>query len=270
MIFLMMRTLLLRELNLYKQAGGASVVDLTNIGLGRNPLALKRISEATGVHIIMGSGWYRDPFYPEEIQHRPTNDLAREIENDLTRGVANTDVRAGVIGEIGVNLDYVTPAEERVLRAAARAHKHTGAPISLHGEYFPIGLKQLDILEEEGVDLRHVIVGHADSYLNLNYHEEIARRGAYIEFDGIGRPHIYPDQLRIQAMSELIKRGHTSRLLVATDRCRRSDLHLYGGEGYDHILLSFIPSLKEVGVDDEIIYTITVENPKKILAFLSI
>ncbi len=259
--------LAIQELMLFKQAGGSAIVELTNNGLGRNPLALKRIADATGVHIVMGAGWYRDPFYPEEIKRRSTNELAAEIEADITRGVGDTGVRAGVIGEIGVNLDYITPAEERVLRAAARAHKHTGAAISLHGEYFPIGLKQLDILDEEGVDLHRVIVGHADSYLHLDYHEEIARRGAYVEYDGIGRPHIYPDEWRVRMLAEFIRRGFAGHVLLGTDRCRRSDLHLYGGEGYDHALVSFIPRLKEVGISDETIQLMTTENPGQVLAF---
>jgi phosphotriesterase-related protein len=215
----------------------------------------------------MGSGWYRAPFYPPEIERRSTNDLASEIIADLTVGVDGTAIKSGIIGEIGVNLDYLTAGEERVLRAAARAHKHTGVAITLHAEYCPVGLQQLEVLGEEGVDLRRVIVGHADSYLHLDYHEEIVRRGAYVEYDGVGRPHIYPDRLRAEMLVEFLKRGHGAKVLLSTDRCRRSDLRLYGGEGYDHVLLNFIPLLKERGISDEQIDVMLVENPRRILAY---
>jgi predicted metal-dependent phosphotriesterase family hydrolase len=251
----------------FRTAGGTALVDPTNKGLGRDPAALKRISESTGVHVIMGSGWYRAPFYPDEIDRRSTNDLASEIISDLTHGVDGTGIKAGIIGEIGVNLDYLTAGEERVLRAAARAHKRTGVAITLHAEYCPVGLQQLDILEEEGVNLSRVIVGHADSYLRLDYHEAIARRGAYVEYDGVGRPHIYPDQSRVRALTQLVQLGHIDKVLLSTDRCRRSDLRLYGGEGYDHLLVNFIPMLKDAGISDEQIRMMLVENPKRILAY---
>jgi phosphotriesterase-related protein len=254
------------ELLHFRNAGGSALVDPTNHGLGRDPAALRTISELTGLHVIMGSGWYRAPFYPAEIERRSTNDLASEIIVDLTTGVDGTGIKAGIIGEIGVNLDYLTPGEERVLRAAARAHRCTGAAITLHAEYCPVGLKQLEILDEEGVDLRRVIVGHADSYLDLSYHEEIARRGAYVEYDGVGRPHIYPDHLRAKALVEFLRRGHAAKVLLSTDRCRRSDLRLYGGEGYDHLLLKFVPMLREAGISDEQIRAMLIENPKRILA----
>ncbi len=259
--------LAVEEATIYKQAGGGSLVELTNIGLKRDPEALKRIAERTGLNIIMGCGWYRQPYYPPEIDHRSTNDLAAEMIHDVTEGVNATGIKAGIIGEIGVNLDYITAQEERVLRAAARAHKATGAAISTHGEVSPIGLAQMDVLEEEGVDLERVIVGHADSYLNLDYHEAIARRGAYVEYDGIGRSHIYPDKKRVQLLVEMMRLGYVEKLLLSTDRCWRSDLHAYGGVGYDHILRSFIPMLKAAGVSDEQIQIMTVENPKRVLPY---
>jgi phosphotriesterase-related protein len=259
--------LAVEEALLFKESGGSSLVELTNIGLHRDPEALKRIAERTGLNVIMGCGWYRQPYYPEEIDRRSTNDLAAEMIRDLTVGVGGTGLKAGIIGEIGVNLDYMTAQEERVLRAAARAHKATGAAISLHGEVSPIGLVQLDVLEEEGVDLRKVIVGHADSYLRLDYHEAIAERGAYVQYDGIGRSHIYPDKKRVSMLAEMIGRGHVERLLLSTDRCWRSDLHAYGGLGYDHILVNFIPMLKEAGISDEQVDIMTVENPKRVLPF---
>jgi len=139
--------------------------------------------------------------------------------------------------------------------------------MSLHGEVSPIGLAQLDVLDEEGVDLRRVIVGHSDSYLRLDYHEAIARRGAYVEYDGVGRKHIYPDARRVAMLVEMAGRGYIEQLLLSTDRCWRSDLHAYGGVGYDYLLNGFVPMLKDAGFADEQIQLMTVENPKRVLPF---
>ena len=128
--------LAIRELAEYRLAGGGSLVDATSGGLGRNPAALRRISEAAGVRIIMGAGWYRERVYPAYVYERDTNGLADLIVTDIMRGADGTDVRAGIIGEIGTERKYITPAEERVFRAAARAHRRTGACVMTHTTHF--------------------------------------------------------------------------------------------------------------------------------------
>lgn len=257
--------LAIEELVRFRAAGGNTIVELTNHGLRRKPHALKRISEATGIHIIMGCGWYRQKNYPPGFDRCSVSELASEIIRDLTVGANGSGIKAGIIGEIGVTLDYISPGEERVLRAAARAHTHTGAAIYTHGEFYPIGLSQLDLLEEEGVDPQRVIVGHMDSYLNLDYHQVIARRGAYLGYDTIGRPHIYPDSWRVSMICEMLSRGYEKQLLLSTDRCWRSDLRAYGGAGYDYLIGSFLPELRRAGVTEEQIEIMCVENPRRIL-----
>jgi phosphotriesterase-related protein len=215
----------------------------------------------------MGCGWYHPPYYPAYIEHRSTNDLADEMIRDLTEGVGDTGVKAGIIGEIGVNVDYITPAEERVLRAAARASKATGAAVTTHAFSYPVGVDQLHILLDEGVDPTRIIIGHCDSLLDVGYHEALGEHGAYVQYDGVGRLHQYSDERRASTLAELIKHGYVEQLLLSTDRCWRSDLHAYGGFGYDHIQVNFLPVLREAGVTDEQIRIMTVENPKRVLPF---
>ena len=151
--------LAVEELAALRAAGGRALVEVTTPDLGRDPLALRRVAEATELHMIMGTGWYRQPFYPPEIDALSTIELADMMIAELTDGVAGTGIRAGIIGEIGIHLDYATAQEERVLRAAARAQKATGAPITTHASMYPVGLAQLEILKDEGVDLNRVIIG---------------------------------------------------------------------------------------------------------------
>ncbi len=259
--------LIIDELAYFQKAGGRSVVEVTTPDLRRNPQGLKRIAEATGLNVIMGCGWYRGPFLPERIERANANELAAEIVRDLTEGADDTGIRAGIIGEIGADKDYISPAEERVFRAAARAHNQTGAAITTHAFLYPVGLDQLDILQEEGADLRRVIVGHCDTYLSLDYHEAIVKRGAYVQYDDIGKRYHCPDERRIAALIELLRRGYESQILLSSDVCLRSHLHLNGGIGYDHVLAKFLPALREAGVSEEQIEMMTVENPKRVLAF---
>jgi len=259
--------LIVEELAILKAAGGSALVEVTNRGLGRQPEALRRIALATGLHIVMGCGWYRQKFYDETIDRTRTDDLAADMVQDLTRGADGTGIRAGVIGEIGSDKGYITAAEERVLRAAARASRETNAAITTHAVCHPLGIEQLDILEQEGVKPTRVIIGHCDSYLRLDYHEAIARRGAYVEYDTFGKRQIYSDERRIAMLAELLRRGYETRILLSTDVCLRSNLHAYGGPGYDHLISRVVPALRVAGISEQQIHLMTVTNPARVLAF---
>ncbi len=167
------------ELMRYKNAGGVTLVDQTSGGLRGNeqrilpikhPLAVRQVAERTGLNIILGCGWYREPYYEPHLWRAKTDEIAEEMVRDITEGtegIEGTDVRAGIIGEIGAHGNWILPVEERVLRAAARAHNKTGLTISTHQSEGTVALDQLDILREEGVDPRRVIISHANSYPHL-------------------------------------------------------------------------------------------------------
>ncbi|MBI3979541.1 MAG: phosphotriesterase-related protein [Chloroflexi bacterium] len=259
--------LAIEELAAFKAAGGQTVVDVTNRGLGRDPLAIKRIALATGVNVVMGCGWYRQPYYDDAIDQMSTRALAEDMVRDLTKGVDGTGARAGIIGEIGADKHYISAQEERMLRAAALAHRQTGAAITTHAVGYPLGLEQLDVLEDSGVDPRRVIVGHCDTYLNLDYHEAIIRRGAYVQYDTFGKTYVCSDERRLAVLLELLRRGHASRILLSLDVCWRRNLHAYGGPGYDYLAAQIIPALRKAGVGEDQIQMMTVENPAQVLPF---
>jgi len=256
----------IEELRPFKEAGGRSLVDLTSEGLRRDPLALRHISEESDVHVIMGGGWYRQPFYPEYINTQPTNALADYLVKEIEDGVEDTGIRPGVLGEVGTEKDRFTPAMERVFRAIARAHRRTGLPIFTHTSAGTLGEEQLDLLEEEKVDLRRVVIGHADGKMNHNYHAALARRGAYVGFDRIGRPLIGPDHRHVSAIMDMAKAGLLEHVLISQNVTKKSNLHYFGGEGYDYVLTVFVPQLKEAGLADEQINTLLVDNPRRVLA----
>lgn len=255
------------EVARFKAAGGGTVVEVTNHGLGRNPAGLRRVAEATGLHVVMGSGWYREPFYDlPYIARRSTPDLAADFVLDIEKGDPETGIRPGIIGEIGADQYWVSPAEERVLRASARAHRKTGLAVTLHALESPVGLQQLDVLAEEGADLRRVVVGHADTWPQPDYHEAIARRGAYVQFDTIRGLHAHETERHVRLVQELVRRGHLERLLLSHDNCLRSHLTGYGGHGFAYIPTRFVPRLREAGLSDAQIHVLLVENPRRVLA----
>src|SRR5206468_7430844 len=146
------------------------------------------LSRATGLHLVMGAGWYRGAHYPAEasIDRRSVGALADQIVRDAADGVGDTGIRAGIIGEIGTDKPWLSAQEERVHRAAARAARRTGLAITTHAVQSTVGLDQLAIFEAEGADLSRVVIGHADSNPSLDYHLAIVERGATVEFDFLG------------------------------------------------------------------------------------
>jgi phosphotriesterase-related protein len=234
---------------------------MTNRELGRNPLGLRRVAVATGLKIVMGCGWYREPYYQSEIYEKTTDRLAEDILLEIEHGVGDTGVRPGIIGEIGCDRNYISPAEERSFRASARAHKRSGLTISTHTVRCSAGLDQLDILQDEGVDLRRVIIGHCDTYPHPEYHEAIAKRGAYVEFDCIRSKFDWEIASRVEWVMLLVAKGYLNQILLSHDCCMKSHLHAYGGNGYDYILRDFVPRLQAKGLASEQIHTLLVKNP---------
>jgi predicted metal-dependent phosphotriesterase family hydrolase len=254
------------ELTALRQAGGGTLVDLTLDEIGRDPAALRRVSEATGVQIVMGSGHYRDPYLDRDWFDRMSADaIAEEISRDITEGVRDTGVRAGIIGEIGADRRYISAAEERSFRAAARAHQRTGLTISTHAARWPVGLDQLALLAEEGVDPRRVIVGHADSVPIPEYHLALAGQGCYISFDGIGTGSRYDLDQAVRYLRNLVHSGFGDQILLSHDVCLRDHLRAHGGCGYGFLITGFLPMLAVAGLDEEQVRRFVTENPRAAL-----
>lgn len=267
---------IVEELAAYKAEGGAAIVDLTLQSIGRDLPRLARLSAATGLHIVGGSGWYRTAYYPPEarIDRRSVDDLADEIVAEFEEGLAAPElpggrVRPGIIGEIGSDKPWLTAQEERVFRAAARAALRTGAAVTTHAAQSAVGLEQLKVLEEEGLDPSRIVIGHCDSWLRIEHWREIARRGATVEADFLGMSFTPLERAGepkvIEMVKTLLDEGHVDRLMFSQDVCHDSQLSSYGGNGYTYLQRSFLPRLASAGVDAATIEKITVDNPARIL-----
>ena len=296
----------IQELKVYERAGGAGLVDVSPPGLRletlplKHPLALRRIVEATGVQIVASTGYYLESYYPEHLLTQSVDELAAGMVKDIMEGIEGTAIRAGIIGEIGTGdlfgRDFISPAEEKVLQASARAHLQTGVPITTHTFCGQLASEQLDLLEAEGVNLRRVVVGHLDWGRDIDLENclAIAKRGAYVEFDLVGREGVYeyvappvrtkagqlsdsptsmegmrsefpPDERRVQAILAMSEAGFLQQILLSHDTFRKDQLHAYGGPGYDHLLSNFVPMLAAAGLSSQDIHALLVENPRRVL-----
>ncbi|MGW7088887.1 phosphotriesterase family protein [Streptomyces sp. NPDC054871] len=257
--------LAVKELADFTAAGGVTVVDVTNRNLGRQPDRLVEVAQATGLNIVMGCGWYREPYFDDEVWTLPTSRLAEDIVTEITEGIGTRRARPGVIGEIGSHRDYISPVEEKSFRAAARAHLQTGLTITTHASQGRVGLAQLDLLTEEGADPSRIIIGHCDQYPDAEYHDHLARRGAWVQFDLIHHKNAWESEKAVRNVCEFLARGHLDRLLLSHDVCKRAHLKAYGGVGYAYIPTEFADQLKAAGVTDEELHTLLVTNPSTAL-----
>ncbi|MDF5753182.1 hypothetical protein [Spongiactinospora sp. TRM90649] len=252
-----------RDLKVFKELGGGSVVEATSGGLGRKPGVLRSVSERADVHIVMGCGWYREPYYEEDMNKAKTAELTERLLIDIAEG--EDGVRPGVIGEIGADREWVSGVEERVLRAAARAQRETGLGLILHAVKSEVGAWQLDVLEDEGCDLSRVAVGHCDTYPDVDYHERLAERGAMVMYDGNGPGDRLLQEQRIANAAELVRRGWGKSLLMSHDVCVLGMRERRGGPGYSYVLRQVGPDLIAAGVPEDVVETIFSENPLQLL-----
>lgn len=258
--------LAIAEVGRYAAAGGGTIVDLTTVEIGRDPEALRRVSEATGVHVVMGCGHYRDPYLDRGwFDRTPVDEIAAEIVSEIVDGVGPGHVRPGVIGEIGCDQDYISAAEERSFRAAARAQLQTGLTISTHAARRPVGLAQLALLEHEGVDPRRVVIGHCDTVPSPAYHLELARRGCFVQMDGLGSDGAFYEERTLRYVEALATQGHLGQVLLSHDNFLPRHLHAHGGTGYDHVLVSVVPALRERGFTEDDVRALLVDNPRRAL-----
>ncbi|WP_121743461.1 phosphotriesterase family protein [Natronorubrum halophilum] len=280
---------LVDELRQFSRAGGDALVDVTPKGLGENPAGVRAISRETGLTIVHGTGYYVQGAHPDSLADRSADAIADEFVRDVRDGIDDTDVRAGIIGEIGVS-GRIHDDEETVLRAAARAATRTGAPLTVHppgktrysqrDRTYPTsrwGLEILDIIEEEGLAPERVVIGHVDRslYADLGYQKRVAARGAYLEYDLFGR-HAYleaiedgypSDSWRVDSIRELIDAGYLENVLLSQDVATKTTRSTYGGEGYAHVLETIVPMMRHRGIGDGEISTMLETNPKRLLTF---
>ena len=267
----------LYEMRRFRESGGGTIAEQTIHGLNPDPEALARVSREAGVHIVAGSGFYQAEYHPPELADWSVGEITERILSEIWEGFGETGIKAGLIGEIGLSWP-VHENEAKVLRAAVRAQCRSGACLSIHpgrSEQAPFEAMRV-VLEEGGVAERTVLCHIDRTLFDLDSMIRLAETGCYLEFDLFGHESsFYPlapidmpnDAMRINYIRQLIDAGYLDRILVSQDICSKHRLTRFGGEGYDYLLQSVLPLMRQKGMSEEAVDTIGKENPARLLTF---
>jgi predicted metal-dependent phosphotriesterase family hydrolase len=263
----------IREMVEVHALGADAIVEVTMQAWGRDLPALRQIAQASGMKVIATSGFYVEHCHPPCVAEQTIDELAAGLVAELTEGVGDTGIRTGLL-KSAISRPVVEGPEEKCARAVARAHLATGATITTHtsgSSRFEIaggniGMLLLDVLESEGVDPQRVIIGHVDENVDIRNLERLCQRGAYVQFDVIGKHHWMLDETRADVIAQLVAKGYLGHLLLSMDRARKSELKSYGGQGYAYLLTHFVPMLRAVGLSDATVHQMMVLNPRRALA----
>ena len=256
------------ELESFVTAGGRAILDASPRDYGRNIEGLRKVAQRVPVHIISVAGRHKHLHASRMKNALDVESLVAEYVSELVDGVGPDSIRPGVI-KLGTSLNEMTAVEEVATRAAARAHRATGAPITTHLEAGTHGHQVLNLLEAEGVDPSRVILGHLDRALDLDYLGSLLDRGAFCSFDQIGKPHYGPDAARITMLLDLLAAGYEDQLLVSQDVARKSALMAYGGApGLVYLLERFTVDLMGGGASADVVVKLLIHNPARALTIV--
>lgn len=279
--------LLIEELSVFADQGGRTIFDLTAAeltvgstvdssrdftaaaGQTRNPRnveGIQRISQATGVNVVLGAGRYRDPFLSEQVvRELGAKGIAEEMIRDLTEGIPGTNARAGLIGEVGADKWFISETEEVLFRGAAQAHRETGAVVYTHATRWHVALEQIDLLLGEGVEPSKIAIGHVDTVPTPGFAEQVAARGVFVGIDTVNSSRPRDVRSHVEQVLGLVRHGYLDRILLAHDVCLVSQLRVSGGNGYGFILGDFRTALLDAGLSEAEFEEIVEGNPRRLL-----
>ena len=259
------------EMALLKRAGVKTVLDPTNIGVGRNPQFLRRLAQELEMNFITSTGYYRNNFHPPEVEEMTAEEIEEKMVREVLEGIEGTDIRAGMIGELGTTGGNIFPREEKVLIAGGRAQFMTHAPVMVHTEgRREVVMSALKILEENGANLEKVHICHVNG---ASWWRDVVETGATMGYDTFGSTFNIDSEVRlganeqkdIDALLRIFDAGYGHKVLMGNDVCMKMRLHKYGGWGYDHILTNLVPHMKKAGFTPEHFHLLFEENPKQFL-----
>lgn len=232
---------------------------------------MRQIASRSGLHIVLGGGYYKAP-YPPEVTQMSEDQLTDQFCRDAAAQ------RWGAIGEIGTSLE-THPDERKVMRAVSKAHVRTGLPIFTHNPHESCpkcAMEQLDLYQSHGVNMANLCIGHLSTIkLEDDPHGDtlkaVAKRGAFIGFDTVGhemtQSHI-PEAQKVKMFIMMLEAGHENQLLLSGDFAQANNIKANWGNGWSSVVLQFVPKLRFAGVKDETLHKILVDNPRRFLAFV--
>lgn len=252
------------EIRLAMEDGIQAAFEVSTIDLGRDVEKLRTISQATGLHIVASTGYYLSPYHPAQLEHQTPEEIAQVYERELTEGIGDTGIRAGLIAEIASSPEAFVGQEKKILAAAGIASRRTGAAVSTHTGR-ATALETIETLLAEGMEPGKIILGHQDLIDDREYHLSLLKYGVNIAFDTCGKSAYMPDETRAKNALALIREGYGDRLVLSNDVSRRTYFTSAGGPGYVAVMRSVVPLLREQGATEEEIRKLLVDNPARIV-----
>jgi len=259
--------LLCRDLEDAYRYGVRNIVDMTNQSMGRAPAYVRRLTEETGVNIILSTGHYLEPYIEDAILDKTPEEIAEESIRDLTEEIDGSGMKAGIIGEIAWSYPGPREKELKFWEGMCLAARRTGATVSTHPSHGELQLPQAEYLLSHGVAPEKIVIGHIEFYMSDASLKKLLNMGIYIGLDMIGKKTGWGDEYRADTLRKVKKWGRLDRVLLSMDLCRREDLRSAGGYGYAYLFETFIPMLEKRGITGDDIELMLKKNPEKALAY---
>lgn len=256
----------IREFKDLYQKGVRNVIELSNRGMGRDISYMAKVAKETGINVLCATGFYKEPFFPEEVYTLTEEELTNLMVHEIEVGIDGTEIKAEVIGEIGSSVNVFEEAEQKVFRAAIEVQKRTHKPIITHTSLGTLAMEQIAMFKEKNVDLDKIIISHVDLSGDVEYILGIIRQGVNVAFDTIGKINYQSDELRVEMLKRICDEGYSHKVLLSMDITRKSNMLFKGGIGYAYLLDNFLPSLRKAGVKEEEIRNMTEKNIMRIFS----
>lgn len=266
---------MVRELEIFKRAGGRSICDASAIDYGRNIAATTKVAERSGMNVIATAGFNKGLYFDEWVRTTPLEEIQERVHREITDGIDGTTHRAGML-KFGTSYGFMKPEEVKTARAVCRVQRETGAPLFTHTESGTLGFEQVELAKKEGVNPERICIGHQDRNPDQWNIKRIARQGCFVSIDQISKVKYYTDQVRIDLIIDLVESGFQRQILVSGDFARKSYLASYGGgPGFGYIVGPFMARLREQMAErfipahriDAVVEDLLVANPRRFFTF---
>lgn len=257
-----------KELQRLYTYGVRNIVEVSNIGMGRDVAYIQRLEAATGIQIIKSTGWYKEPFIPQIYLDMSVEELAAIMIHEIVDGFDGIHDKANMIGEIGTSNNTWMDSERRLFDAAICAHKATGKPIYTHTTLATLAFEQADYLVRNGVNPKKIVIGHVDLSKDKEAIQAVLKTGVFVGFDTIGKLNYCSDDTRIAYLMDFEQAGLCDQIVLSLDLTRKSHLTYRGGIGYGYLFETFLPAARAAGLQEETIDVMLRQNPQRIIESL--
>lgn len=255
----------LKECKQLYAMGVRNILDVTNIGMGRNIAYIKEIEKQSGLQIHVSTGFYKEPFLPECVYTSTVETLADMFLHDIEEGIDNSDKKAICIGEIGTSKQNMSAMEQKVFDAGILAAKQSGCMIYTHTTLGTYGYEQAQYFIQHGIEPDQIVIGHMDLSNDIEVIKKVIHTGVNIGFDTVGKFTYLSDEKRIEFLLALEKENVIDHVVLSMDLTRKSHLKDQGGIGYTYLFDVFVPMMEEAGIKTSSIEKMLIDNPHRLL-----